>query len=253
MRRGRWWKINCLWTTKVVHTTMKKTQMSTEYGRRHVFQEEQEHLSDGVWKDLGSMYWSSISRRNFSYNKQNLNWIYGNSSPERWSNTVTVCPGRMVSTLETGKHQLGMALKCLIPVDFALRMELDQMAPSSPVQNRSCCVSGNGDNPLQDYDWLGKPKSDFVPLLSIPGCWLWSIMHDFSCRLKRSRLSGKHEHSAQGRTNGDSWHGHSSCHSMQPYITALLLLVTDLELCADLGGLRAHTCQVCNVWTFCDR
>jgi len=48
-----------------------------------VFQEKQEHLSDGVWKDLGSVYWSSISRRNFSYNKQNLNWIYGNSSPER--------------------------------------------------------------------------------------------------------------------------------------------------------------------------
>lgn len=84
--------------------------------------------------------------------------MYGNNSQERWSNIVTACPGRMVSTLETGKHQLGMVLKCLIPEDFALCMNLDQMEPTIPVQNRLCCASGNGDHPLKDYDWLGKLK-----------------------------------------------------------------------------------------------
>lgn len=128
----------------------------------------------------------------------------------------------MVSTQETGKHQMGMVLKCLIPVDFALCMKLNQMEPTIPVQNKLCYASGNGDHPLKDYDWLGKLKRaevescDFVPFLSIPGCWLWSIMYHFSCCLPRSRLGGKHELRAQGRTNGDSWHSHSSCTACSP-------------------------------------
>lgn len=52
---------------------MKKIKMSIEYGKRCVFQKEQEHLSGTVWKNLDSMYWLSVPRRKFLYNKQNVN------------------------------------------------------------------------------------------------------------------------------------------------------------------------------------
>lgn len=83
--------------------------------------------------------------------------------------------------------------------------------------------------------------------------WLLTVEHHVSLQLLPAKESSWWEAWAQspGENKRRQLTWSQQLYSMQPCITALLLLVTDLMLCADLGDLKAHTCQACNVWTFC--